>query len=75
MVHKAAEDAKGRGKEARGTQHRSAKLAVVMDQLLAQQRFPSEAQQAHKATLQQSGYPSGAPMAPVQAAMAPLVQS
>lgn len=35
VVHKAAEDAKERGKEARGTQHRSAKLTVVMDQLLA----------------------------------------
>ena len=74
VVHKAAEDAKGRGREARGTQHRSAKLTVVMDQLLAQQRSLGQAQQTHKANLQ-SGYESSGGLAPVQVGMAPLLQS
>ncbi|KAK9855115.1 hypothetical protein WJX84_008584 [Apatococcus fuscideae] len=78
VVHRAAEDAKARGKEARATQHRTTKLASVMDQLLAQQRgmgFGSLRRgQAHKIVLQrgaEGAIPRGMPDAP----LAPLVQS
>lgn len=56
MLYEAAENADLRMQISRGpwqggrkTQHRSAKLAATMDQLLAQQRFPSQAQQACRA--------------------------
>ena len=77
VVHRAAEDAKARGKEARATQHRTTKLASVMDQLLAQQRGMGQAQQAHKANLQQQQQAVGdaAPRSMPHAPLAPLVQS